>query len=184
VLFTGASAFATNNVCLAEYWPGAAMPFDVNIPAAAIKELLRGGETPTHVQVEEEDSCTFHFTGDRWIRTQLLPSQDWPDLSPLLNVESNPQPVPDQLFENLAKLKPFMEADNRVFFDDGCICTTMAPDSGARIAVEGLAEAGIFNYPMFCLLQKVATHVDFSRYPEPLTFQGDRIRGVIMGYRQ
>jgi hypothetical protein len=36
---------------------------------------------------------------------------------------------------------------------------------------------------MLKLLEGVATHADFTRYPNPTLFFGDRLRGAIIGMR-
>src|SRR5690606_18339797 len=81
VLFHGQSAFATNNIALVEAWLGARMPVTVNVPRYALREVLRIGQEPIRLQVSEQ-SLTFHYEGDRWLRTQLN-STAWPDTSPI-----------------------------------------------------------------------------------------------------
>ena len=82
ILLRDKSAFATNNVCLIEYWLGINIPFVVNIPGTAVKEVIRVGEPPSHLQLDD-NSVTFHYEGGRWIRTQLYITQ-WPDMTKLL----------------------------------------------------------------------------------------------------
>ena len=80
ILFRGQSAFATNNIIIAEYWLGYHFPVEINIPRAAVVELLRIKEEPISMQIAE-NSATFHFSGNRWLRTQTHTTQ-WPDISP------------------------------------------------------------------------------------------------------
>jgi DNA polymerase III sliding clamp (beta) subunit (PCNA family) len=46
VLLEGQSAFATNNVCLVQYWMSTPFPLRVNVPRAAIREVLRIDRAP------------------------------------------------------------------------------------------------------------------------------------------
>ncbi len=181
ILLRGQSAFATNNVCLVEYWLGVDIPIPLNIPLSAIKEMARIGERPASAQVCEH-SVTFHYSDGRWIRTQLY-STEWPDLSKVLDVESNTIPVPEELFKGLANVKPFVEKDGRVYFRNGAVTTSPEDDLGASYVVEGLHNEGIYNIKMLELLDGVANRVDFTAYPDPLMFYGDRLRGAIIGQR-
>jgi hypothetical protein len=181
VLLRGPSVFATNNVTLVEYWAGATLPIVVNLPRAAVKELLRIGEPPTHAQYED-NSVTFHYEGGKWLRTQLL-SAEWPDLSRVLDRPSNPVPIDALLFEGLGVIKPFADKMCRVMFKDGMLRTHETDGEGAAFAVDGLAPAGVYNIEMLELLQGSASTVDFSTYPNPCMFFGDKLRGAIVGMR-
>lgn len=182
VLLKGGSMFATNNVTLVEFWAGSTLPIVVNLPRAAVRELIRIGEPPTHAQYDEH-CVTFHYEGRRWLRTQLLPA-DWPDLSRVLDKPCNPQPMDSRIFEGLANIKHFADKLNRVIFRDGCMCTHDTDGEGASFAVEGLAVDGVYNIEMMELLQGVALQVDFTTYPAPCLFFGENLRGAIIGMRK
>ena len=182
VLLRGNSMFATNNVTLVEYWVGTPFPLEVNVPRAAVRELLRIDEAPERAQYDDI-SVTFHYSGDRWLRTHLL-TGEWPDLGKVLNVESAQQPVPAGLFEAVAKVKPFTDKLMRVFFGDGSISTHQQEGEGASFAVEGVQGPGVYNAEMLMLLDGVATTIDFGTYPKPCIFQGERLRGAIIGMRE
>lgn len=181
ILLRGKSAYATNNVCLVEYWLGTELPCTVNIPMAAIKEMVRIGVPPTHAQVCES-SITFHYEGNTWLRTHLYET-NWPDLSRVLDVPGNPVAVPGELFNALEHVKPFLEKDGRIYFRNGAVCTTTTDDTGASYDVPGLADQGIYSLNMLALLNGVADKVDFAAYPNPLLFYGSRLRGAIVGQR-
>ncbi len=181
VLLRGPSVFATNNVALIEYWAQETLPIMVNIPRVAVKEMLRIGEPPTHAQYEE-NSVTFHYAGNRWLRTHLLPSE-WPDLSRVLDCPSNPAPVAEKLYEGLAVVKPFADKLERVIFRNGSLCTHATDEEGATYAVEGLPDAGVYNIRMLELLNGTATSVDFTTHPKPCLFFGENVRGAIVGMR-
>lgn len=181
ILLRGQSAFATNNVCLVEYWTGTALPFTINIPMAAIKEMSRIGSPPTHAQLNS-DSITFHYEGGAWLKTSLYETA-WPDLSKILDSPSSPVAVPENLFAAIEHVKPFVEKDNRIYFRNGAVCTSTRDDIGASYDVAGLIDGGIYNVNMLNLLKGVAEKVDFTLYPAPLLFYGSRLRGAILGQR-
>lgn len=181
ILLRGQSAFATNNVCLVEYWLGVDLPFVVNIPMPAIKELLRVKKPPASVQISES-SITFHYEDGCWIRSQLY-ATNWPDLRKILDRPSNQAPVPEGLFEALDTLKPFADISGKVFFRDEHLYTHEEEELGADYRVAGLHGRGIYRIEMLRLLEGIATSIDFSLYPNPLLFYGDRLRGAIIGYR-
>ncbi len=183
MLLRGQSAFATNNVMLVEYWIGTAFPHVVNIPRAALKEMIRINEPPLYAQMVPGSNVTFHYSGDRWVRTQLLDVDAWPDLARVLNVESVQQPLQPSLFEGLKTLKPFIDKMGRVYFKDGQICTHVNTDDGDTYDVPGQHHEGIYSHEMLSLLSTAST-IDFTLYPKPCIFMGQNMRGAIVGMRQ
>ena len=179
LLLRGHSAYATNNVCLVEYWLGAHTPFEANIPIHAIKEMDRIGTAPTHVQISN-NSISFHYPNGQWIRSQLY-STEWPDLSRVLDRPSTQVPVPAGLFEGLEAMRTFTDRDDLVYFGRGGINTSQQEGEGASYAVPDLHPEGIFKAGMLRLLDGVATTADFTQYPQPTMFQGDNLRGAIIG---
>jgi DNA polymerase III sliding clamp (beta) subunit (PCNA family) len=180
ILLKDNSAFATNNVCLVEYWLGSPVPFVANIPRAAIKEVLRVDEAPTHAQLEQS-SITFHYTDGRWIRSQLL-DKTWPDLTRILDQPSNAKPIDPRLFEGLEVLKGVSDSA-ALFLKDGELRTHLEDQTGGTYEIEGLDVEGCYQMQIFGLLEGVVTHADFSLYPDPCLFFGERLRGAIVGMR-
>lgn len=184
VLLKDGCAFATNNVTLVQYWLGEDLGVPVNIPAVAVRELMRIKQTPQSIQVSES-SVTFHFDGGRWLNTLLFDADAWPTLTTILDVQCAPTPFPEEFFTGLANIKPFLDEGGRVYFHDGAIATTHTPQSGigAYQRVPGLDEGGIYTHAMLTLLDGVATQIDFSLYPRQCIFYGDNLRGAIIGMR-
>lgn len=181
VLLRGSSAFATNNVILTEYWVREQFPMEVNIPAAAVKELVRIGEPPTHAQVSNHN-ITFHYDDGRWIYSALL-SPKWPDMGKVLNKESKPKPLHPQLFEALAAIKPFSDQMGRVFMMGDRVATHTGDNEGAGYDLPGLDCDGCYRIEMLQLLDGIANMADLSHWPEPGLFFGDNLRGAIIGLR-
>lgn len=181
ILLKGQSAFATNNVCLIEYWVGSSFPHECNIPRACVKEMLRIGEPPTGAQLSD-NNITFHYTNNRWLRSQLF-STEWPDLSKVLDRECNPLPVNEELFVALDKLKGFVDKQGRIYFTDSSISTSLDESEGATFTIDNHATSGIYNIEMLNLLNGVAKSIDWEAYPSPCIFMGDRLRGAIVGLK-
>jgi DNA polymerase III sliding clamp (beta) subunit (PCNA family) len=182
VLIKGQSIFATNNVMLVEYWLGAEFPIVVNIPKAAIREMERIGEAPINAQVTT-NSITFHYSGDRWLRTQLY-ATEWPDLGKVLNRPSQQAPLDARIFEGLESVKGFTDKMGTIFLMQDELRTHYDEQEGAGFAMEGFGFDGKYNIDMLNLLKDTATTIDWSSYPGPCMFQGDRIRGAIIGMRR
>lgn len=185
VLVRDRSLFATNNVCLVQYWLGIDFPHTINIPQPAIKEMLRIKEAPLWAQVAE-NSVTFHYSGDRWLRTQLYSLTEWPDLGRVLNRGASPTPLAEALFEGLETIEPFVDGLGSVYINDGKIYTHDADGDGATFEVPGMLFEGLFCIKFLKLLKDSATHVDWSTYPAPCLFTGanNMLRGAIIGMKK
>jgi len=181
ILLKNQSAFATNNVTLVEYWVGATFPIECNIPKACIKEMLRIGEAPTHAQVDA-NSITFHYSENTWIRTQLF-STEWPDLAKVLDQESTQRPLDPLIFDGLEKMKSFVNKMGHIYMSEGLMTTSRDIQEGAEFNVVTLQHEGLYNIEMLMLLKDSAITIDWSTYPAPCMFQGERLRGAIVGMR-
>ncbi|MCK4788578.1 MAG: hypothetical protein KAV87_32855, partial [Desulfobacteraceae bacterium] len=131
ILFKGQTAFATNNICLMEYWLGFTFPFQVNIPHAAIKELLRIKEEPVAIQVTE-NLLFFHFKDGKWLSTTLS-SLEWPDLSKVLDKESTPIPLPEEFFTSIREMNFFIGELGKIFLRENIAATHLDADTGAKM---------------------------------------------------
>jgi hypothetical protein len=181
------SMLATNNVMLAEYWHGDPFPLDVVIPAAAVTELLRIDEVPQRAQLTDS-SISFWFKGERWMRTQLLLGGAWPveRLNEIMGLEAkDQQPLPTNLGEQVEVLKAFLGDRSTVFVTTDSLATSPAEGEGAAVSVElpGVTEMQAYHHKQLTLLAQVAKTIDWSNYPQPCMFRGDRLRGAIIGQR-
>jgi len=178
VLLRNQSAFATNNVILAEHWLGPDFP-EVNIPSIAVKEMLRIGEPPTHAQVDGTNSISFHYAGGRWIRCAQL-STSWPDISRILDRPNNATDLPQEVFTALDSIRPFVSEKSVVIFDGDRVATHDSPEEGASYEIAALGGKGIYRHEMFALLKGIEKF-DFGSYPQPAFFFKGLLRGVIIG---
>lgn len=182
ILLDGASAFATNNVALAECWLGYNFPFKVVIPKYTIKEMIRIGEEPTQVQLTA-NSATFHYEGDRWLRTQLM-SNDWPNIREMLDqaAPDNASPISAEFWQALGTLRPFIDEMARVYLQPGSASTQL--EEGISVEVPDQTLIGIYNLKVLALLEPLATKINWSTYPNRVAWSGKKIRGLIVGMRR
>ena len=180
ILLSGTSAFATRNVVLVEFWTGFKFNKPINIPRNAIDEILRINEPFTHIQLCE-NSITFHYPDGRWIWSSLF-STDWPQLTSILDRQSTPQPINPRIFEGLKVIKPFADKLGRVYFRNGGMYTSPEDGEGANFAI-GEDITGVYQIDMLQLLEGVVNRIDWSKYPDPLSFYGHRLRGSIVGMK-
>lgn len=191
VLLSGSSLYATNNVCIIQHWlrngaDAVTLPFVVNLPRAAIAEMLRINEAPTYAQMTP-NSMTFHYSDRRWLRTQLLETK-WPDMDRIFgdHTPERSKPVNEALFDAITRLKPHADKMGRVFFD-GDRATVKDNDGSERATIDipGLGMQGIYQIEMLRLLEGVAKFADLSTYPSPCIFYDDafKLRGAIVGMR-
>jgi hypothetical protein len=181
ILLKGGSAFATNNICLVEYWLGYDFPLPINIPRSAIVELLRINEEPVRMQVAE-NSVTFHFSGNRWLRTQTY-STEWPDLHDILDADSSQSPIPGGLWDAVESLVPFTDELGKIFIKNKMITTGQTEGEGASVELSEIQADGCFHFEQLLLLKSVAKTIDMTSYPRPCIFTGDNLRGAIIGMR-
>lgn len=183
VLVKDGSLFATNNVMLVQYWVGNLFDTVVNLPAVAVKEMLRINEPPAYAQLAE-GSITFHYEGERWLRTQLYETETWPDLNLVLGRPSIQTPIEEELFLAIETVKPFVGKLGTIIFNEQGITTTTEENEGASYDVPGLAGVtGRYNIVHLELLKGAAKTIDWNGYPGPCMFQNDRLRGAIIGVR-
>lgn len=183
IMLRGSSAFVTNNVVLIEYWLGQPFPKEVNVPQMAIKELLRIGEEPEKLQIAE-GSITFHFSGGRWLRSQLY-GTNWPDLQPVLNQPGQPVQPHERFWEGVATLAPFADKLGRLYLAPGKLATSTSEEDGASFELPGFNYNGCYAYKHLRDLADVVDLIDFSQYPRPCPFTGKdkMLRGVVIGMR-
>ncbi len=187
IMLNETSAYATNNIVLLQYWLGFDFPGRINLPAAAVRELLRIGEDPKEVQFTESNEgynrVTFHYGPGRWLTSQLY-TDPWPDTEPLLNRDSAQAALPTGFFEALEELSPFLDELGRVYFHGDRMSTSDQPDKdGTTLELSGLPAAGCFNGRQLLNLRGNLETIDLASYPQPSLFYGGQARGLIVGIR-
>lgn len=181
LLLKGQCAYATNNVVAIEHWVGKEFPIEANIPGAAIRELLRIKKMPTHIQ-HNDKSLTFHYEDGRWLRTGLL-TNDWPSIPKLFDAEHKTKDIDPSMFDAIENIKPFCDKTGRVYLENGTVRTHYETTEGASHVMHDMSTFGVYNSDMLLLLKGVAKKIDMSTYPAPSIFYGDKLRGVIIGWK-
>ena len=182
VLIKGGSAYATNNVCIAQYWFGTPFPIDVVLSSEAVEALVKIKEIPVRAQVTKT-SITFHYESGCWMRSTLM-ENGWPlNIDNILNVQSNPQTIDPSLFDALQKVKPFTDKTGRVYIENGTVRTHADETEGASYNMQTDMVHGIYALEMLMLLKDNVETADTSLYPNPCTFFGHNFRGVLIGQR-
>lgn len=178
IYFCDKSAYATNNVILAESWIGSVFPHGANVPLEAVREIIRINELPTKI-MQSEHSMSFFYDDGRWLCTRLL-STDWPmeSVRAMMQAECTSYAVTPQFWDAIEAVEPFKDEMNRVYFKDGAIRTSLLDDEGASVQFPNLPD-GVFNIKMLQLLKESVDRIDFTR--SPAGFKGDKLRGVIIG---
>lgn len=184
VLFRGQSAYATNNVVIVERWLGARFP-DLNIPATAVREIIRIGDPPKAVHVlsgsdGSQKAITFLYPAGQWLRSSLL-TLGWPDVSRILDLPSSASRLPKGFFEALEKLIPFIGDQQACIFSSNKISTEKTDGYGASFDVKDFQGVGAFNAKLLLELKPIIQEIDFTCFPKPSMFFGDNLRGVISG---
>lgn len=182
VLLKDGYAYATNNIIVCRTpctWKGKRA---VNIPSEAVEELLRVDEEPTHTSMSE-NTVTFFYDDDSWLRTQLLSAQ-WPDMDALCSARPRKR-IPEGLREAVQRLIPFCPDKNYPLINfDG---DTVKTDSGNNEASEGGfgdLHPSTFHADMLQAVLDVATHLDLTKYPKACPFSGKNVAGAIVGIRK
>lgn len=182
ILFRGSSAFATNNITFIEFWLGSKFPIEVNIPTLAVRELLRIGVEPLGLQVCD-DRLTFYYPEGKWLMTKLS-ALNWPAMDAVFQLTEGAsyEPICETLMAAITKLKPFTDDMGRVIFDGKRVRCSEDEDT-TFIDLPSAPPAGKFNCEQLLALEGVAREIDFTRYPKPVPFRGERVRGVVAGLR-
>lgn len=182
ILLREGSAYATNNVAIGQFWTAIGLPFDMNVPEAAVVEVCRIKDDPIAIQANDK-SVTFHYESGRWIRSQLL-TTEWPSLSPVLDRPCSPSELTPGFFEALAAIAPFADQARKVYFDKDGV-RTHDGDEGSSVSLDGWdGPKGVYNLDQLRALDGLIAQVDWSLYPAPALFFGEeRFRGAIVGMK-
>jgi hypothetical protein len=182
------SVLATNNVLLVEYWHGCSFPLEVVIPSEAVRELLRIKQDPIKAQLTD-NSITFWFEDQRWLRSQLIDPTGWPmnKIEEILGNGTEPvSTIPEGFDEALETLKPFIGEEAAVYLDPEKMKTSMDETAGASVDIEllGVTDAQCYHHRSLLLLTQVADRIDWAAYPRPCVFyKNKRLRGALIGRR-
>lgn len=181
-LLNGQSVIATDGKILVEAWHGLNLPTNIPIPKAIIPVLLNSKKL-TGFGVSQS-TVTFYLEDNSFIRSQLY-AEGWPDISEVLNKQSNPVAIPKDFFKALEAVGPFSE-NGFVYFSDGKLQSYVMEEKGAQFEVPVLKSGPVYSVKYLSLIKDMAEKIDFyvpaERKNMLLAFTGEKCRGILMGF--
>jgi hypothetical protein len=179
---TDGTITVTDGVVMAQAYTGDYMPGVCNVPAVALREVVRTGLDPVALQFGAQ-SLTFHFDGGKWLRTTLF-NAAWPlhKLDGILGRAAQPVAIPDGYFASVEKLIPFGDDFAKLAFDPaGFHMEDGDKQQRARVDMQVQeGAAGVYNARLLLKIKDLAKWIDFSQYPSAALWSGDNVRGAIM----
>lgn len=180
ILLQGGSMLATDRQVMLEYWHGIDLPPGIVIPKAGAAAVVKAGKALAQFGFSS-NSVTFYFEDGSWIRSQLY-SEPWPDVSRVLNVKSNPWPLPEAFYKAVEAVTSFSENGNLYFC--GNVLRSHATDGiGASYEVVGLPNGPVYKAKHLKIIQQHVKTIDFVGVNGIAYFFGDSVRGAITGVR-
>lgn len=177
LLKSGTAVASKDQALLLEAYHGVHMP-TIAVPSKAIKAVLKSKKTPSHLGFSD-NSATFHFPDDSWIKTQFYEG-DWPDTDSILNYPGNAMIEPPKgFFKALHKLKDF--TDDFIIIEDDKIKTSAVDNKGTEIKFKGFDKVAKLNISYLLLIEKFVKTIDIKADDHHCYFYGDDVRGVLAG---
>lgn len=177
VLVDNGTMTATDRKLLVQFWHGLGFP-KLTVPANFVEAVLKVPKDLVSFGYTDS-SLTFWFADHSYIRTQLY-SEEWPDIDGVWPMSwDGMQQLPDEFFEALAQIRPFVPKETRhILCYEHKMQTHDEDNTGAVIDCPGLLESpyGIDVDRILGLRGKV-THMDYANR-EVACFIGPNLRGV------
>lgn len=177
ILLQAGSAVATNGHALVEYWHGVDLPPNMLIPKQAAIAIVKS-KKPLVGFGYSQSSATFYFDDESFIKTQLYNAR-YPDYLHIMNVPTNPFPLPKGFFSAVHAIESFNE-NGTVYFNKGVMSSRDSGDA-TTYKVEGLTADMAFNSKYLIMLELCIKTADFRPDEKKMFFYGDNARGAIMG---
>lgn len=176
VLLTSRSCVATDRHLMVECWHGHDLPSaciprsSVNVISKIEKKLVRLGHSA--------DSITFYYEDNSWLKTQTY-RYDYPDYGKILNVETHPVPINDELYRAIEKIVKFND-DHRVYFKGDKVSSANDDSAaGASVQIEGIPNNLTLNAHFLLITEGLAKSFDWITSERMVYFFGDKVRGAI-----
>lgn len=180
ILLRAGSMVATDRHTMLEYWHGIDLPPGIALPKAGATAVLKANK-PLAQFGFSSNSVTFYFEDGSWIRSQLY-SEPWPNVDNVLNVTSNPWPLPETFYKGLDAVASFSE-DGNVHFKPNLLRSHNSEHTGASYEVIGLPSGPVFKAKQLKIIQPYVKTIDFIGKDGKAFFFGDNVRGAIVGGR-
>lgn len=182
ILLRENSMVATDTAVMLEFWHSHSLPTIV-LPKAFVTAILNT-DKKLKAFGYSENSCTFYYEDDSWIKTQLY-DEAWPNVDVILNKPSKPEPLPAGFYDALRNIKPFSEGKDlqkTVYFVDGALQSHRDKCDGAVCEVPCVKHGPAFNIKRLERIEHCVKTVDFYSSSAAFFFSKDGLtRGCIMG---
>lgn len=182
LMISDKSVYAVNNIICAQYWTGIPVTTPVIVSRELVKMVVALDEEPESVQVSE-NTVTFWYPGERRITSTLIDAT-WPiaRVDELLSTPANPVQLPDDFFDGVEAINNFSDERESLYIHPDHMATSLEDEIGSRVDIATGAEKLVcFTAYYLYKLRASVTHIDWSMWPKPCVFRGDRLRGVIIG---
>lgn len=178
VYLKNGSAIATNRHVIMEYWHGIDLPPGIFLPKASVYALCKT-DKPFKSFGFSNSTATFYYEDGSYIKTSLFDGGKYPSFEHLLNVVSNPWPLPDGLYEAMETVLPFAD-DGRILFSKDSISAIANKERVATFDIGGIPDKKSFNGLYFKILKPFIKTIDFGdKEHSAALFFGDNCRGAI-----
>ena len=184
ILMNGQSVISTNRLMLFEYWHGLDLPSNIPLPKQFVVALAKQKKNLTGFGFSNS-SATFYFEDNCWLKTQLY-SDEWPNVSRILNIEANLWNIDPNFFEALSAIAPFSETGN-VYSDTNLLMSHPEASLGATHECTGIPKGFIYPIKQLMMMKNHVKKIDYyanglsQSQSYCLKFEGDNMRGVISG---
>ena len=178
VLCQAFTAIGTNGHAIVEAWHGIDMPPNLRLPVAFVKAIHK-----TKLAIRgfgfSDKSFTVWFENNAWIRTAHYQG-DYPSIGHLFDKDPGELcDLNDSFYKAVKTIVNFSET-GAVYFVDGKICSKLNSDEASTYRLPGLPNLG-FNGKYLLQAEKLAKVVRFTTDEPRMNFEGDALRGIIMG---
>lgn len=177
VMLQANTVVGTNGHVLMEYWHGIDLPPNILIPKAAAKAICNVGKKLVGFGYSYS-SATFFYEDQSYIKTQLFEEQ-YVNYGAVLNVPTNPFPLPADFYKALDTVEAFSENTKVYFTETAMRSHEESSNKGATFDIEGLPKGQIYNSEYLQLVRAGFVNVDFQE--NKAFFFADNVRGAIMG---
>jgi hypothetical protein len=177
ILMNGNTLIATDRLVIIEYWHGIDLPPGLALPKALIAALGKCQKKLTKFGFSKH-SVTFWFEDNSWIKTQLYPSE-WPNVSSILDRQSNPLPISPDLWAALDAVADF-SPDGLVHTRDRLLCSHADLNAGASYEAAGLPLGLTLSAKQLSFIRPWVKRIDWNAGNVILAY-GDNCRAAIAG---
>jgi hypothetical protein len=181
VLFKDGYAWATNNLALVRT-PAPASLFKraVAIPAAAVNHLCTLDAIDL-IDLDDKGSVTV-VAGKSGFRFTTM-STEWPESIKTM-FAAMPKTLPPLPKEMVEATSTIAKLSNRFASLDARAVRSSTDQLDSTYEIEVAKGKGTFSARLLALIALYATHADFSFFPKPVFFKGEKIEGTAVGMHE